>query len=144
MFRNSSVMICGPTQIHSFPALCLIIQLRGCVKKNFTLWWGRRIFKLRTVLDPASVDVKTYLVYIKMEYSLNSSVQSQNYLGLGLGVPYKAERTHSTTHWSGPEYSFCCNGWRRQLRFKDWSVSSKQTPQGLSEAGFFYAGKSLC
>ena len=78
-----------------------------------------------------------------MEYSLNSSVQNQNYLGLGLGVPYKAERTHSTTYWTGPEYTFYCNGWRKQVRFKEWSVSSKQTPQGLSEAGFFYAGKSF-
>ena len=82
MFHNSSVMLCGPTPNTFFSCTVPYYSVRGCVKKNFTLWRGRRIFKLRTVLDPTSVDVKTYLVCIEMEYSLNSSVQSQNYLGM--------------------------------------------------------------
>lgn len=92
----------------------------------------------------SSVNVKTYLADTKMENRLNSRGQSQNYLGLNLGVPYKAERWLTSTHWDAPEHYFYCNEWRRQLTFKERPSNAKQTPQGLSEAGFFYGIKPLC
>jgi hypothetical protein len=49
------------------------------------------------VPDFALAEVKSKVVYIEMAYILNSRVQSQNYLGLCLSIPCKAERTHSTT-----------------------------------------------
>lgn len=104
---------------------------------RYTFWLVKSGILVGTVLDFASVDLKAYLVFIEMGCSLNSRARSQNYLQPILGISFKAERTHRTTHWDGPEHFFSSIGSRRQLTFKEW-------PRNLSAAGFLYQGKSLC
>ena len=101
----------------------------GCFKNNFWLLVGGRIFNLRKALGEASIDLKTRLADTEIENKFSYSQPT-------LSIPYKAGSWHKTSHWDPPENSLYCNVWRRILSFQKWFSNLKQTPQGLSEAGF--------
>jgi len=44
-------------------------------------------------------------------------------------------------HWQSPIHSEYTSLAERLSSFKDWPYSMTQTPESLSEAGFFYSGK---
>ena len=44
-------------------------------------------------------------------------------------------------HWQSPRHSEYTSLAARLASFKDWPYSTHQTPESLSEAGFFYSGK---
>ena len=50
---------------------------------------------------------------------------------------------HTASEWYEAEYPVLGFYSRRELTFRKWSPDIKQTPQELSEAGFFCLGKSL-
>ena len=43
--------------------------------------------------------------------------------------------------WDPPQYAAFCNNFSRIQTFNIWPYSSKQTPENLSNAGFFFTGK---
>ena len=50
-------------------------------------------------------------------------------------------RQHNTTRWDPPLYPIYSTNKNRMQSFVTWSAGSKQKPQDLSNAGFFYKGK---
>ena len=98
-------------------------------------WWGQVIFKLRTALEETSVELKTRLEKMDNGPSICQSAV--------VTLLERSRRWHDTLHWDPPVhhyYGYCSS---RILTFRKWSPDIKQTPQALSEAGFFYEGKAL-
>ena len=60
-----------------------------------------------------------------------------------LSPPPEIVRKHTTSQWYPPVHPYLGFCSRRELTFQKWTPDSKQTPQVLNEAGFFYARKSL-
>ena len=50
-------------------------------------------------------------------------------------------KKHNTGRWDPPQYSAFCNNLSRIETFSIWPYSSKQTPENLSNDGFFFTGK---
>jgi len=48
---------------------------------------------------------------------------------------------HNTGQWDPPQFPAFCNNLSRIQSFNIWPYSSKQTPENLSNAGFFFTGK---
>ena len=52
-------------------------------------------------------------------------------------------KKHNTGRWDPPLYPAFFNNTSRIETFNTWSGNSKQTPENLSNAGFFFLGKVL-
>ena len=50
-------------------------------------------------------------------------------------------KRHNTCRWDPPQCTAFCTNTSRIETFYIWSYSSKQTPENLSNAGFFFTGK---
>lgn len=58
-------------------------------------------------------------------------------------IPEKELKQHDTIRWDWPRYMSYGTNRARMQSYVSWPSTSKQKPDKLSEAGFFYTGKSL-
>ena len=50
-------------------------------------------------------------------------------------------KKHNTGQWDPPQLHAFCNNLSRIQSFNIWPYSSKQTPENLSNGGFFFTGE---
>jgi len=60
-----------------------------------------------------------------------------------IGLPEQELKQHNTTRRDGPTHACYGTFGARLLSYDSWPSTLKQNPLKLSEAGFFYTGKSL-
>ena len=83
------------------------------------------------------------LVDINIWYRSFSLPERKRLFYVSFGGSSQEIKHNDTTHWDCPVHLFYSTYGRRLLPYACWHSPSKQKPDKLSEAGFFFADKSM-